>query len=529
MIRKLTVSLRPPYDESELMLIARRELGSAPAHFKLLKKSVDARNKNDVRVVVTFEFGNTLPLEREQPERVRAARRVLIVGSGPAGMMCAVRLADSGLGAVVIERGKDADGRARAVGTFFGGGELDENSNVQFGEGGAGTFSDGKLNTNTHSGYVSDVYRTFVRFGAPEETLYLSKPHIGSDRLREVVKNMRKYVVSAGGKVCFETRLTDIVRRGGKVVAVMESTAGGGTIEEEYDDIVLAVGHSARDVFEMLYARGYALESREFAIGARIEHLQRDIDKAQYGAFAKYLPPADYKAVSDAGERKVFTFCMCPGGYVMPAQSERGTVVTNGMSLYARSGTNANAALLAQVIKADFRSDHPLAGVEFQRRIERAAYELTGGYAAPAMRVGDFLADPYEADGGVLLPGERCDLPEYSGVAVQGGGRISPTYALGVRESALGRLLPECVTRSLRAGIKDIAKRIRGFDAPDALLTAPETRFSSPVRILRDAGFTALGTDNVYPCGEGAGYSGGITSSACDGLRIATAILSKCR
>lgn len=592
MIKRQTISLRPPCGDDEPVRFAERDLGCRPTHFKLLKKSVDARKKNDVRVVYTFEYGDSEPDPPASPGRVKRPRRVLVVGSGPAGMLCAVRLADRGLTPVVVERGGDVDGRSRDVGRFFGGGELDEQSNVQFGEGGAGTFSDGKLNSGTHGAYNEEVYRTFVRFGAPEETLYLNKPHIGSDKLRAVVKNMRSYVTACGGEVRFRTRLTDLRVRGGRVAAVLSS--GKGETEEVYDDVVLAVGHSARDTFAMLFKRGFAMESRDFAVGVRIEHLQREISAAQYGGFAKFLPPADYKAVSSAGERRVFTFCMCPGGYVVPAQSERGTVVTNGMSLYSRGGENANAALLAQVTRADFGSNDPLAGVEYQRAIERAAYELTGGYAAPAMTVGDFLKDPcgegpvfcdtlsrFEDVSGILRPAFSCDLPEYSGVelcshgdfecAATGndgfragnardrradwngksdggadmrrvggkgrrsdngmpfGGRLAmPTYALGVKSAPLGKLLPPYVVRSLQAGIRDIARRIRGFDDPHALLTAPETRFSSPVRILRGDSFTALGTDNIYPCGEGAGYSGGITSSACDGFRIADAICEKC-
>ena len=543
MIRKMTVTLDPPYDESELRRIAERDSGCVPAHFALLRKSIDARHINRVRVQYTFEYGDTLPAPLPTPERVRGQRKVLIVGSGPAGMFCAVRLAGRGLRPVVAERGGCVNDRERDVGTFFSGGELNEESNVQFGEGGAGTFSDGKLNTNTHNGYVAEVYRTFVRFGAPAETLYLSKPHIGSDKLRKVIKNMREYVISCGGEVRFRTRLTDIGRRGGKVIARLE--CDGRESEEEYDDAVLAVGHSARDTFVMLRARGYAMERRDIAVGVRIEHLQSRINEARYGSFAKYLPPADYKAVSDAGERKVFTFCMCPGGYVVPAQSERGTVVTNGMSLYSRSGTNANSALMAQLTAADMRADDPLAGVELQRSIERAAFMLTGGYAAPAMTVGDFLKDAREPRRtGFVFPRERCALPEFSGMAtdisseiadggLKSGKRASssavyPTYALGVRFAPLGELFPEAVVRSLAAGIRDIASRIRGFDDENAILTAPETRFTSPVRILRGMDFAAEGTDNVYPCGEGAGYSGGITSSACDGMRIADAICAKC-
>lgn len=529
MMRRMTLSLGLPCDESELMRAAERELGCRPVHFRLIKKSIDARKKNDVRMVYTFEYGDSAEPDAPPLPRVGSSRKILIVGSGPAGMFCAVRLADRGLKPTVVERGGDVDGRAQDMRVFFGGGELNENSNVQFGEGGAGTFSDGKLNTNTHNGYVFEVYRTFVRFGAPDEILYLNKPHIGSDKLRETVKSMREYIISAGCEVRFYTRMTKL-HRGKRVAAEFEDVRTGLATEEEFDDVVLAVGHSARDTFEMLYESGFAMESREFAVGVRIEHDQQEMNTSQYGRFAQYLPPADYKAVSDAGERKVFTFCMCPGGYVVPAQSEKNTIVTNGMSLYARGGENSNSALLAQVRKSDFDSDHPLAGVEYQRRIERAAYAMTGGRAAPAMRLGDFMKDADSASGEFCLPRISCRLPEYSDVMQNSAsGKIMPTYAFGVKWSPLGRLLPVYIVHSLQAGIRDIARRIRGFDDPQSILTAPETRFSSPVRILRGENYAAVGTDNIYPCGEGAGYSGGITSSATDGMRIADEICRKCR
>lgn len=528
MIRRMTLSLGFPYDESELMRAAEREFGSRPAYFRLIKKSIDARKKNDVRIVYTFEYGASAAPDPAPLPKVGTERRILVVGSGPAGMFCAVRLVDRGLKPIVVERGGDVESRTRDMRIFFGGGELNENSNVQFGEGGAGTFSDGKLNTNTHNGYVSEVYRTFVRFGAPEEILYLNKPHIGSDRLREVVRNMREYIRSAGGEVRFYTRMTKL-HKGKRAAAEFENVNTGLLTEEEFDDVVLAVGHSARDTFEMLYDAGFAMESREFALGVRIEHNQRDLNASQYGRFAQYLPPADYKAVSDAGERKVFTFCMCPGGYVVPAQSEKHTIVTNGMSLYSRGGENSNSALLAQVRKSDFASDHPLAGVEYQRHIERAAYLMTGGMCAPAMRLGDFMKNANKASGEFCPPRIDCRLPEYAGIEQNtSGAKILPTYAFGVKWSPLGELLPEYIIRSLQAGIRDIAKRIRGFDDPQSILTAPETRFSSPVRILRNGNYTAEGTENIYPCGEGSGYSGGITSSAADGMRIADEICRKC-
>ena len=500
------IKLSPTSDDAELRKIAARALGCEPRYFRILKKSLDARRKNDIHWVCSIEYAGEMPPAPAPLDRLSSPRKVYIVGSGPAGLFCAVRLADRGFTPIVIERGECVEKRAESVKKFFRGGELDENSNVQFGEGGAGTFSDGKLNTQTHDAYNAEVYRTFVRFGAPEDTLYLNKPHIGSDVLEGVVKNMREYIVGSGGEVRFGTFLNGLVTGGGALRAVrLKNIADGGENEEPADDLVLAVGHSARDTFAMLAGSGLAAEPREFAVGVRIEHLQRNINRAQYGG-TKGLPAADYKAVSGVSDRRAFTFCMCPGGYVVAAASERGGVVTNGMSNRARDGENANSALMVQVKFSDFPYRELAAGIEYQRALEGKAFVLGGGnYRAPAQTVGDFLKG---GDGGYV-------------------GAVTPTYPRGVTFAPLAELFPQYVTDTLKAAIKDIGKRIRGFDAADGILTAAETRFSSPLRFLRDGTFQSVSVSGVYPCGEGGGYSGGITSSAADGLRVAEAIYGK--
>lgn len=500
------VKLLPSEDDGELRKTAARALGHEPLYFRLLKKSLDARKKQNIHWVCSIEYGDELPAADAPLEKLRSPRKVYVVGSGPAGLMCAVRLADRGFTPIVVERGERVEDRTASVKKFFGGGELDENSNVQFGEGGAGTFSDGKLNTQTHGGFNADVYKTFVRFGAPEDTLFLSKPHIGSDGLKSVVKNMREHIISCGGQVRFGTLFSGLVTRGGKLCAIrLKNIADGSETEEPADDLVLATGHSARDTFVMLTESGVAVEPREFAVGVRIEHTQDSINKAQYGN-VKGLPAADYKAVSAVSDRRVFTFCMCPGGYVVAAASERGGVVTNGMSDRARDGANANSALMVQVRFSDLPHGGITAGIEYQHALERKAFALGGeNYAAPAQTVGDFLKG---GDGGKA-------------------GTVTPTYPRGVTFAPLTELFPRYVTDPLKAAIKDIGKRIRGFDAPCGILTAAETRFTSPLRFLRDDTFQSLSVKGLYPCGEGSGYSGGITSSAADGIRIAEALYAK--
>lgn len=481
------------------------------AYLKILKKSLDARDKNNIFWLYTVEAYASKPEIRPQPlSKVKhPPKYALVAGTGPAGLFCAVRLVERGILPIVLERGGTVDERAAQNENFFKNKMLDENCNVQFGEGGAGTFSDGKLNTQTNSPLNKEVLETFVRFGAPEEILYLNKPHIGSDRLRSVVKNMRAYLLENGGKVLFHTHLTDVVSdsENNRIKAVKcRDLKNGDVFELPAEVLVLAIGHSSRDTFSMLKERGVKMEPRQFAVGVRIEHLQEKIGFSQYGENYKKLPAADYKLVSHAGARTAFTFCMCPGGYVMPASSEKGGVVTNGMSDYARDGQNANSALLVQIDFGDYDRGDVLDGVRFQRELEQRAFRLGGEtYAAPVQRLADFIA----------------------GKKSRGAGEVLPTYAAGVTYTDLNALFPQYVNESLKAAVYDMDKRLRGFADGDALLTGAETRFSSPVRILRSENLESVSLEGIFPCGEGSGYSGGITSSAADGLRVAEKIAEK--
>ncbi len=503
-------------DEKQLLNIARKKLGAPPAYFSIKKKSLDARDKSNLRYVYTIECADKpkreeLPVFARLPETKQPKDRVLVVGSGPAGLFCAVRLLDHGIRPLVIERGASVEEREKKIDEFFTTRFLDTQTNIQFGEGGAGTFSDGKLNTQTHSPLNQDVLKLFVRFGAPAEILYLSKPHIGSDNLKKVVKNIREYIQQQGGEVLFHTRLESIGIENGKVVsATVKSLKNSTSVTESTEKIpvstvVLAIGHSARDTFEKLLALGVPMRAKNFAVGVRIEHLQKNIGKAQYGNAYALLPAADYKLVSHAKDRAAFTFCMCPGGYVMPAASEEGGVVTNGMSNYARDGENANSALIVQVSQEDFGTDAPLGGMEFQRKLERAAFVAGGeNYAAPTQLVGDFLENRVSAR----------------------FGEVQPTYAAGTAFADLRAVLPPSVTETLAYALSDMDRKLRGFACRDAILTGVESRTSAPVRIDRDETLQSVGVKGLYPCGEGAGYAGGITSSAADGLRVAEMLFS---
>ncbi len=500
---KFTATLRPGEREEKLLYFSEKKLHAPVKHFKILKKSLDARDKRDIKWVYSVECSEKA--EKAKPRLFtqigHTMPRVIIVGAGPCGLFCALRLLAHGIKPVVVERGRCVEEREQDILAFQKTGVLDVDSNVQFGEGGAGAFSDGKLNTQTNSSLNREVLDYFVQFGAPEEVGYLGKPHVGSDNLKKVVKNIRKYIVQQGGEVRFSTALTDFEMKNGSLSAVW---LGG--VREEADALVLAVGHSARDTFEMLLAKGMLIEQKEFAAGVRVEHLQCEIGRAQYGAAYRLLPPADYKLVSHAAERSVFSFCMCPGGVVIPSASEEGGVVTNGMSYFARDGANANSALVVQVKREDFESDHPLAGVEFQRKLERAAYRAAGGgYLAPVQLVGDFL--------------KKRESTAF--------GAVRPTYARGTAFAPVWSYLPQPLEESLRLGIADMDKKLSGFAFYDAVLTGVESRTSSPVRIVRGETLEAAGFGGVYPCGEGCGYAGGITSAAADGIRVAFAIAQK--
>ncbi len=494
---------------------------------RVAKKSVDARDKRDVHFVLTLDVAlraDEQRVLRRLPSGVQASLlapakavpsrrlasapqpRPVVVGAGPAGLFAALALARAGACPLLLERGEDVQTRTQRVQAFFAGGAFSPQSNVQFGEGGAGTFSDGKLTTGIKDPRCRTVLDVFVSHGAPEEILYQQKPHIGTDRLAAVVRGIREEIVRLGGEVRFRARLCALHVRGGRVAAVAYETPEG-MREEAARAVVLAIGHSARDTFEMLLDLGVPLQPKPFSLGARIEHPQRVIDRAQYGAFAGHpaLGAADYKlAVHLPSGRDVYTFCMCPGGEVVAATSEAGGVVTNGMSAFARDGENANSALLVGISPADFPGDHPLAGMQLQREWERRAFRAGGGdYRAPAQRVEDFL-----------LGRESAAL-----------GAVRPTYRPGVTPGDLRACLPGFVTEAMREAIPLLDRRLHGFAMPDAVLTGPETRSSSPVRILRGEDGQSVGLLGLYPAGEGAGYAGGITSAAVDGLRAAERVL----
>ena len=513
-------------DEKKLYSRAARALGISPKEIrelKIIKKAVDAREKTNVHFVFSVEVavsGDEKKIVSKLSRRditikpaheavahispTLPALRPVVVGAGPAGLFAALTLARHGARPVLIERGEAVEDRARSVEAFWKGGALNPSSNVQFGEGGAGAFSDGKLNSGTHDKRRSEVFSTFVKHGAPREISYVRNPHIGSDNLPKVVSGIREEIKSLGGDVYFNTTLSEIHSRNGRISAVT-CLSDEKEITFETNDVILAVGHSARDVFEHLSKIGVEMTRKPFSMGVRIEHLRSDIDRCRYGDFAGHpaLGAADYKLSNKlTNGRGVYTFCMCPGGEVINSSSEEGGLVTNGMSLFARDRENSNSALLVGIGPEDFGGDGPLAGIYMQRKIEQAAFRLGGGdWRAPAQTVEGFLT------------GRKT-----------GFSKVRPSFLPGVRECDIAELFPEYITESLRAGISGFSRLIPAFRDGSAVLTAPETRSSSPVRIMRDEKMMSS-LPGLYPCGEGAGYAGGILSSAVDGIRVAEALL----
>ena len=526
------LSVRPGEGQEALFEQARERMKRAGAdtrslHFRLFKRSVDARKRDDIRLVCTVLAETETPLSERVCARAGLkplsdgvpALRIgteptrkppLVVGMGPAGLFAALLLAQNGYRPVLIDRGDSVSARVERVGRFRTSGELDTESNVQFGAGGAGTFSDGKLVTRIHDPRCRFVLDTFHRFGAPDEILTLAKPHIGTDILRTVVARMLAEIERLGGEVRYRCRAERLRENADGSVTVQF-----GQGEEVFSSVVLAIGHSARDTYETLIADGYAIEAKPISVGVRAEHLQADIDRALYGDFAGHpdLGHAEYALSDTRRARGVYTFCMCPGGEVVAAASEDGGLVVNGMSNHARNGKNANAAVLVSVGCGDYEPvDGSLArgAIAYQRTIERAAFRAGGGdFYAPMMTVGDFLG------------GGHGSLPT----------DVQSTYRGGkVRPADFGQIFPPYVTEALRYALHCFAGRIEGYDKSSAILTAAETRTSAPVRILRDAErLCAVGHDRIYPCGEGAGYAGGITSAAVDGIRVAEALISRFR
>lgn len=517
MVRISNIKVRYDYEVDELFDFIYKKYGinkNDVSKRRIVKKSIDARNKEDVF------YNYAVEIECKNEEKIKGAVKVednagleinvrrkskyspIIVGAGPAGLFAALTLIKNGIKPIVIEQGKCVDERKKDVEEFLKTGKLNTLSNVQFGEGGAGTFSDGKLTSGIHNPLCKVVLQEFYNFGAPEQILYINKPHIGTDNLINIIRNMRNKIIEMGGTFLFNEKVVDFNIENRKIVSVECSS---GKIYET-DSVILAIGHSARDTFKKLYEKGVQMERKNFSVGVRIEHKQSMINISQYGDKTKLkLPPAEYKLAYHGEDRSCYTFCMCPGGVVMASSSEEGTIVTNGMSKFARDGENANSAVLVNITPDDFDGESPLEGMYFQKELEERAFKLGGSnYFAPIQRYEDF---------------KNNKKSTYIG-------EVQPSYRPGVTLANLNEILPEFVSKTLVEGIDSFGKSISGFNNPDSILTGIETRSSSPVQITRDDSKQS-NVKGIYPCGEGAGYAGGIMSAAVDGIKCAIAILQE--
>ena len=479
---------------------------------EIAKKSIDARNKKDVHYV--YRINIKVKDEKKYPKLKKVSMisplviknnrnsnyNPIIIGSGPSGLFCALTLVKNGYKPIIIEQGENVEDRTNTINEYRLKGILNTKSNVQFGEGGAGTFSDGKLTTNINSPYIKEVLDTFYKFGAPEEILYINKPHIGTDNLKKILVNIRKYIEDNGGKYYFNTKFINYEKNNKEIKVICDNN------EFITDTLVLAIGHSARDTYKLLKDKGLSIQKKNFSVGLRIEHLQSIINESQYGTYTKLkLPPADYKLVYHGKERSCYTFCMCPGGEVIASSSEEGSIVTNGMSTFKRDKENANSAILVNMLTSDFTSDDVLEGMYFQEKLEKLAYKLGGSNNnAPVQRVEDFINNK---------PSTKIGI-------------IKPSYLPGYTLSNLNEILPEYVSHTIKEALPYFDTKIKGFNHPDAILTGVETRSSSPITIIRNEELVSS-VEGIYPCGEGAGYAGGITTSAIDGIKVAIKIIEK--